>query len=300
MTSRHFTQLPLQMLVVLASTLLGGCNVPDTMRVPETTAEPVVTSSPNAAPVSTQEPTALKGESGDMTITVVYDNNRYDPRLRTSWGFSCFVELDETTILFDTGGDAEVLLYNMSVLGVDPLGIDFVVLSHIHGDHTGGLGSILDTGVRPVVLLPRSFPTSFKDQVRSWTDVPEVSSPTAIMGGVYSTGELGSEIIEQSLVLDTRQGLVVITGCAHPGIVNMVRRAVELYGNQIYLVLGGFHLGGKSPGELENIIAELRQLGVQKVAPCHCTGEQAISMFAQEWGDDFIVNGAGRVIEIAN
>jgi 7,8-dihydropterin-6-yl-methyl-4-(beta-D-ribofuranosyl)aminobenzene 5'-phosphate synthase len=120
------------------------------------------------------------------------------------------------------------------------------------------------------------------------------------MEGVYSTGELGSGIIEQSLVLDTRQGLVVITGCAHPGIVSMVRRALELYRDQIYLVLGGFHLGGKSPGELEGIIAEVRQLGVKKVAPCHCTGEQAMSMFAQEWGDDFIVNGAGRVIQIGN
>jgi 7,8-dihydropterin-6-yl-methyl-4-(beta-D-ribofuranosyl)aminobenzene 5'-phosphate synthase len=235
-----------------------------------------------------------------MTITVVFDNNRYDSRLDTSWGFSCVVELDETSILFDTGGDGGILLCNMSVLGLDPLEIDTVVISHIHGDHTGGLGSVLATGVQPIVHLPRSFPASFKDQVSSRTEVQEVSGPAAIIDGVYTTGELGSGILEQSLVLDTSRGLVIITGCAHPGIVNIARRAKELYDDEIYLVLGGFHLGGKSRGELLNIIAELRQLGVEKVAPCHCTGEQAISMFAEEWGPDFIANGVGRVIEIGS
>lgn len=233
-----------------------------------------------------------------MIITTVYDNNEYDPSLRTSWGFACLLELDETTLLFDTGGDGGVLLDNMSALGLDPLEIDLLILSHIHGDHTGGLGSVLATGVRPVVYMPRSFPANFKDQVRSRIEVREVSEPMTIIEGVHSTGELGTGIIEQSLVLDTSKGLVVITGCAHPGIVNIVSRAKELYDDEIYLVMGGFHLGGKSRGELRNIIAELRQLGVRKVAPCHCTGEQATNMFAEEWGDDFIANGVGRVIEI--
>jgi 7,8-dihydropterin-6-yl-methyl-4-(beta-D-ribofuranosyl)aminobenzene 5'-phosphate synthase len=117
-----------------------------------------------------------------------------------------------------------------------------------------------------------------------------------IIEGVHSTGELGTGIIEQSLVLETSKGLVVITGCAHPGIVNIVRRAKELYDHEIYLAMGGFHLGGKSRGELRNIIAELRQLEVRKVAPRHCTGEQATNMFAGEWGDNFIINGVGKVI----
>ena len=72
--------------------------------------------------------------------------------------------------------------------------------------------------------------------------------------------------------------------------------AKELYDGEVCLVLGGFHLGGKSRGQLDNIIAELRRLGVEKVAPCHCTGEQAMSMLADEWGHHFIINGVGRVI----
>lgn len=263
-----------------------GCSTPSSTSTAQTPPEPVVT------------PTAGK-ERGHMTITVVYDNNSYDPRLRTSWGFSCLLELDQTTLLFDTGGDGQVLLSNMSTLGLDPLHIDHIVLSHIHGDHTGGLAAILATGARPVVHVPRSFPESFKGQVRSLTQLREVSQPTMIVDGVYSTGELGSGIIEQSLVVQTSKGLVVITGCAHPGIVDIVTRAKELHEGEIYLVMGGFHLGGKSRSALIRIIDSLRELGVQKVAPCHCTGDQAISMFAEEWGSDFIANGVGRVTEIA-
>jgi len=300
MTGQYSVQLAVLMIIGLASTCISGCIAPNSVSTIEATLEPVMALSPSVAPIPTHRPTTLIEEPGNMTIAVVYDNNTYDARLRTSWGFSCLVELAETTVLFDTGGDGEVLLHNMSVLGLDPLEIDLVVLSHTHDDHTGGLGSLLHTGVRPVVFMPRSFPASFKDQVRSWTEVREVSGPTTIMDGVYSTGELGSGLIEQSLVLDTPEGLVVITGCAHPGIVNMVRTVEELHDDEIYLVLGGFHLGGKSRGELENIIADLRRIGVQKVAPCHCTGEQAMSMLSEEWGENFLANGVGRVIEIGN
>jgi len=300
MTNCYSIQLAVVIVVGLAACGLSGCTPPSEAPVVQATLEPILTLSPTVAPMPTEEPTTSVEQLGSMTITVVYDNNSYDSRLSTAWGFSCLVELDETTILFDTGGDDGVLLHNMSTLGLDPLEIDSLILSHIHGDHTGGLGSILATGVRPLVHMPRSFPANLKDQVRSWTEVREVSDPTMIVEGVYTTGELGSGIIEQSLVLDTPKGLVVITGCAHPGIVNIARRAEELYDDEIYLLLGGFHLGGKSRGELESIIAELRRIGVRKVAPCHCTGDLAISMFAKEWGPDFIVNGVGRVIEIGD
>jgi 7,8-dihydropterin-6-yl-methyl-4-(beta-D-ribofuranosyl)aminobenzene 5'-phosphate synthase len=77
-----------------------------------------------------------------LTITIVYDNNEYDERLKTAWGFSCLVERGELSLLFDTGGDAPTLLSNMEVLELDPRDIDTVVLSHIHSDHVGGLGGI--------------------------------------------------------------------------------------------------------------------------------------------------------------
>ncbi|MGQ9851892.1 MAG: MBL fold metallo-hydrolase [Candidatus Oleimicrobiaceae bacterium] len=191
-----------------------------------------------------------------MLVTVVYDNNAYDPQLQTAWGFGCVIERDETTILFDTGGDGAILLSNMATLGIDPTDIDIAVLSHIHGDHTGGLGDLLATmGVRPTVYVPESFPTSFKRQIQAITTLQKVSGPQEIRPGIYTTGQMGSGILEQALVVETPQGLVVITSCAHPGIVEMVRRAGQISKNGVYLVLGGFHLGGASRNHIAGIIA---------------------------------------------
>jgi len=91
---------------------------------------------------------------------------------------------------------------------------------------------------------------------------------------------------------------VVATGCAHPGIVEMIRRAKQIGGNGIYLAIGGFHLSVASRQAIKDIIAEFRWLGVQKVAPCHCTGKLAIGMFAAEYGEDFIEVGVGMVLDI--
>jgi 7,8-dihydropterin-6-yl-methyl-4-(beta-D-ribofuranosyl)aminobenzene 5'-phosphate synthase len=244
-------------------------------------------------------PTWGEGNKDAVMITVVYDNVAYEPRLATAWGFACLVETREKTILFDTGGDGAILLKNLGMLGVDPKSIDVVVLSHVHGDHTGGLESLLRTGARPTVYLPRSFPSDFKSRVRAQADVVEVGGATKIAEGVYTTGEMGSGIIEQALVVQTSRGLVVVTGCAHPGISEMVVRAAEIGGDGVYLVLGGFHLGGASQARVEEIITEFRRLGVEKVAPSHCTGDNATRLFREAYGQDFIASGAGQVIEIA-
>jgi 7,8-dihydropterin-6-yl-methyl-4-(beta-D-ribofuranosyl)aminobenzene 5'-phosphate synthase len=239
-------------------------------------------------------------EPKTLTITIVYDNNTYDPRLRTAWGFSCLIEYRGQVILFDTGGDSPTLLANMDTLGIDPGQIEAVVLSHIHGDHTGGLSGLLPmAGDGLTVFVPQSFPARFKDAVRTRAQLVEVHEPREVGQEVYTTGEMGTGIIEQSLAVRTDQGLVVITGCAHPGIVDIVRKAKALSDDEVYLVLGGFHLGGKSRKQIEGILSEFRRLGVQKAAPCHCTGEQAIHMFHQEYGEDFIQAGAGKVIHIS-
>jgi len=235
-------------------------------------------------------------ESKTLTLTVIYDNNAYDPRLKTAWGFSCLIEYRGQVVLFDTGGDSPTLLANMAALGIDPGQIEAVVLSHNHGDHTGGLSAILRDGL--TVFVPQSFPRRFKDAVRARAQLIEVLEPREIGEKVYTTGELGTGIIEQSLMVRTDEGLVVITGCAHPGIVEIIRKAKALSGDEVYLVLGGFHLGDKSRKEIEGILSEFRRLGVRKVAPCHCTGEQAIRMFRQEYGQDFIQAGVGKVIRV--
>jgi 7,8-dihydropterin-6-yl-methyl-4-(beta-D-ribofuranosyl)aminobenzene 5'-phosphate synthase len=94
----------------------------------------------------------------DLSITVSYDNNPYKERLTAAWGFSCVIRGTEKTILFDTGGDGSILLANMEELGINPKEIDLVVLSHIHGDHVGGLSSFLEKNPEVVVYLPKSFP----------------------------------------------------------------------------------------------------------------------------------------------
>jgi 7,8-dihydropterin-6-yl-methyl-4-(beta-D-ribofuranosyl)aminobenzene 5'-phosphate synthase len=149
------------------------------------------------------------------------------------------------------------------------------------------------------VYLPQSFPGDVKNAVeRAGAELVEVDGPVEICENLYSTGELGDRIKEQSLVVETPQGLVVITGCAHPGIVGIVRQAKELREQEVHLALGGFHLGGLSAAELDDIVEDFRRIGVQKVAPCHCSGDLARQRFEDSYGEDFIVAGVGSVLEV--
>jgi len=233
-----------------------------------------------------------------LTITIIYDNNVYDQRLSSAWGFSALMEYRDHTLLFDTGGDGQLLMENMRILGIDPTRIDSVVLSHAHDDHTGGLTALLNTGVKPAVYLLPSFPSSFKRQIEQSTQINEVFPGQSFAEGLWSTGEMGTAIPEQALVIQTEQGLVVITGCAHPGIVAIVEQAAAMLTEPIRLVLGGFHLGYQSEAEINAILADFRRLEVQQVAPCHCTGENAIEMFTTEYGDSYIEIGAGSIIRL--
>lgn len=234
----------------------------------------------------------------NVTISMVYDNYVYDPRLRTDWGISCLVRADDKSILFDTGGNSKILLYNMEKLKIKPEEIDIVVLSHIHGDHVGGLFGFLEKNSDVKVYLPKSFPASFKDNVKSTGAVPiDVHEPCEVCNGIYTTGELNG-IKEQSLVINTNKGLVIISGCAHPGIVKIVRKAKGLTNQSAYLVMGGFHLSGASDATLKNIINSFRKVGVKKVAPCHCSGDRCRELFKEEYKEDFISNGVGKVIRI--
>jgi 7,8-dihydropterin-6-yl-methyl-4-(beta-D-ribofuranosyl)aminobenzene 5'-phosphate synthase len=233
-----------------------------------------------------------------LTITIIYDNNDFDQRLKTAWGFSALVEYHDHTLLFDTGGDGPMLLENMRILGIEPTQIESVMLSHGHADHTGGLGGLLEYGARPTVYMPPSFSSLFKKQVSKKTEVIEVTPGLTIAAGLFTTGEMGRSIPEQALIIQTEQGLVIVTGCAHPGIVEIVEHAQTLLNGQVRLVLGGFHLGGKRKAEIDAILTDFRRLEVEQVAPCHCTGDQAIAMLAAEYGEDYIQAGVGRRILI--
>ena len=233
----------------------------------------------------------------DLRISVIYDNRAYRERFEPAWGFSCLVTGTAETILFDTGGDGELLLRNMNRLGIDPDTVDWVLLSHAHWDHIGGMESFLEKNRRAAVYVLKSFPSDFKKGLReAGIELVEVDEPVEVCRGVYSTGELGRSIKEQSLVIHTDMGLVVITGCAHPGVVEIIKKAKSFIDDDILFVMGGFHLGGVSRGELEKIVASFRDLNVKHVAPCHCSGDAAIGMFRDRYKEDFVDVGAGKVI----
>jgi 7,8-dihydropterin-6-yl-methyl-4-(beta-D-ribofuranosyl)aminobenzene 5'-phosphate synthase len=241
----------------------------------------------------------LPKQANPITIRIIYDNNQFDPQLKAEWGFSCFISGTQKTILFDTGGDGSTLLSNMKELKITPQQVDLIFLSHIHGDHTGGLLEFLKKNNKVKVFLPHSFPSTFKKEITVLgAQYIEVKDPIEICQDVFSSGELGTSIKEQSLIIKTEKGLVIITGCAHPGIVDIVKKAKKLLNQNIYLVLGGFHLLGSSKEVIEKIVSEFKKMGVEKVAPCHCSGDKTRELFQQKYKKDFIPGGVGKVIEI--
>jgi len=244
-------------------------------------------------------PVYPESERSQGKLTILYDNNPYDYRLKSSWGFSCLIELWEKTILFDAGGDGEILLYNMRVLNKDPKIIDMVVLSHIHGDHTGGLWSLLRERSPLKVYIPASFPKEFEQRVKKYGgEVVRVDASLEIDRGVYSTGEMDHGIKEQSLVIKTSKGMILITGCAHPGIVEIIQKAKTIAKEDMYMVIGGWHLSSAGEMEIKGIIDTFLRMGIQKVAPCHCTGDRAMAMFKDAYGKNFILAGVGKVVQI--
>jgi metal-dependent hydrolase (beta-lactamase superfamily II)/pimeloyl-ACP methyl ester carboxylesterase len=262
-----------------------------TSSIPTTPSE---TATPVAADV-TSPVDSRSHETGALGITVVYDNTTFDSRLTADWGFGAWLEYAGHVVLFDTGAKGDLLLDNMAKLDLNPLDVEIVVLSHEHGDHTGGLDALLDTGARPVVYAPASFPPALKKRIGEQTELVEVKAAAEILPGMHTTGQMG-DLVEQALVVETKAGTVVITGCAHPGILRIVRKARRMVEGEIALVLGGFHLGQTRAKAVETIIAGFRVEGVRQAAPAHCTGERAIAMFAEAYGENYVDAGAGRVI----
>ena len=237
--------------------------------------------------------------SPKVKITTVYDNYLHSPGLETDWGFSCLVEAGDKNILFDTGADGQILLRNMDKLDIETKMINTVVLSHPHGDHTGGLSRFLERNSGVTVYSPASFPSSFTDSIeRTGAKCVSVDGAVEISGHVGVTGQLGDTIKEQSLVIASSAGIVVITGCAHPGILKIVKETKSLTGENIYLVMGGFHLGGESEEGLRDIVEGLIDMDVKKVAPCHCSGKNTRLFFERAFKSNYIDNGVGKIIEI--
>jgi len=226
-------------------------------------------------------------------ITIVYDNQLRDKNLKSGWGFSCLVEHSGKKVLFDTGDNPDKLSFNLNSLRISSQDFQAIVLSHNHWDHTGGLGAVVGKNKNCALYFGKSYPTGFQQRLKSQrVNFVLVEDMRTIFEGVFVGPEMGGfGLKEVPLTVQTEKGLVIITGCAHPGILKIAERIKEELDKDIYLVLGGFHLG-MSLG-LKAIIDGFKKIGVKKVAPCHCTGKRAISLFKERFKEDFIEVGAG-------
>jgi 7,8-dihydropterin-6-yl-methyl-4-(beta-D-ribofuranosyl)aminobenzene 5'-phosphate synthase len=237
------------------------------------------------------------------------------------WGFAALVEVDGYRLLFDTGAREDTVLRNAAELKVDLAGVEDVVLSHNHGDHTGGLlklrealrpkgaGAVSRAHVAPGIFLPRRFPGD-----RGWASMSSVRTAYEAQGGrvveharaeriapgVWLTGpvtrrhpernfpagitvETPSGPVEDtvpedmSLVIDGRDGLVVLTGCGHAGIANIIAQAREMVpGASVRAVVGGLHLLDADESALAWTASQMRQAGVERLLGAHCTGLEAV------------------------
>jgi len=242
----------------------------------------------------------LSTADSNLTITVVFDNNRYMQDCRTDWGFSALITGTEKTILFDTGADGRMLLDNMKKLHIDTETIDSVVLSHKHQDHTGGLNAFLNRNNNVKVYLLDAFGVEIKNRIKAFGAEPvSITGPVEICPSVSSTAARGRLIKEQALMINTDKGIILITGCAHPGILKIAEFAGDYNEHKILLAIGGFHLEWSTSSKIQKIINHLKQLPVHYAAPAHCTGDKARDMFRRHFKDNYIETGAGRAIRIS-
>ena len=270
---------------------------------------------------------------------LIEDYSGYESPFLAQHGVSFLLEKDGKRILFDTGQSAEPILHNMRLLGLDPSShIDYIFLSHCHYDHTGGLLGILRAIGRrvPVIAHPTIFRRHFitkpylrevgvpfrRGDIEELAELYLTSGPLEIMEGVYSTGEIrdreefektelevytienGRTVRDElrddmSLVAKTSEGIVVISGCSHAGIISIVKHAIRLTGDErIRAVIGGFHLIDASEERIQKTVEELQRLGVQEVYTGHCTGLKAEAALLEAYGENFHKLHSGTVIDI--
>ncbi|MCR4419170.1 MAG: MBL fold metallo-hydrolase [Clostridia bacterium] len=275
-----------------------------------------------------------------IRITTLVDNSA-GPGFLAEWGLSLLVEAKGLRVLLDCGAGLAAV-YNAQLLGLDLGSIDYLVLSHGHYDHTGGLREVLRRVGREIAVVAhpevwapkysrlgqqaveagegvkyigipfaraeleslgggfmlRREPVHLGEGFLTSGEIPSVTSYERIddyllvrEGGVFLPDPLADDL---ALILDTDFGLVVVLGCGHRGMINTLRHARTLTGRErVYAVIGGTHLLHASPERLDRTAAELRQMGVQKLAVSHCTGFRSAAYLARVFGEGFTLNQTG-------
>ena len=238
-----------------------------------------------------------------MKVSVIFDNLAEEGYI-PAWGFSAFIETSKgERVLFDTGNSCRVWEHNASKLGIDYESFDHILLSHFHWDHIGGALDIAYFSRRKKHFLTTDgFSKVFVTEiVKNGHQVSLVREPYRFSENLLSLGALKTNIgnlYEHSLLVFENGNYILVVGCSHPGILNIARRAISLTGKPPRLIIGGFHFLGMDEITITAIAEELLELGVDFVAPCHCTGEPGREIFASVFGNRYIEVKAGTVIEL--
>jgi 7,8-dihydropterin-6-yl-methyl-4-(beta-D-ribofuranosyl)aminobenzene 5'-phosphate synthase len=271
--------------------------------------------------------TASSVEVEENFLINIYDHmaNEASGDAIPDWGYSALIRYNGRTILFDGGTSAVILEHNAKTLGVDLTDVDFAVLSHSHGDHTVGIDHLVDVNPDVAIHVPfdRGFALGDEETDRKYhkgyrwqvDDYHSVQQTTEIAPGITlihttspPTGAFSKyppyeqeprlyELVELSLALTTESGdVILIVGCSHSGVGEIVKATREALNTDIALVTGGFHLIPYSPEYITELASSMRdELGVKRVAGTHCTGEEAITIFRETFGD-YVWGGLGARI----
>ncbi len=242
-------------------------------------------------------------EVKSVRITTVVDNDVWKEELASSWGLSFYIEAfsddKRHSVLMDTSGSFETFFNNASRLDLNPSAIEAILISHRHGNHCGALSQVLSLlKSQSPVYVPSEKSFRIKE-IRQAGGVPVICrDPIEFIDGIMSTGRVPNGLSEHSLLVNVKEkGLVVLTGCSHLGLANVLRSAQKVSGlEKIYAVIGGFHISSINEG-LE-ISEFLRKLNVGLVSPCHCTSDDAKQGIAEIMGEKYVKNGSGQTISV--
>jgi 7,8-dihydropterin-6-yl-methyl-4-(beta-D-ribofuranosyl)aminobenzene 5'-phosphate synthase len=235
-----------------------------------------------------------------VEIRVIYDNTSARSDMEADWGFAAVVTTNGHRVLFDSGTKPDLFLENLRKMEVRPDSIQAAVISHEHEDHRNGIYRLHPLYSPMLVHFLETFnPQAFAEAVSVGLQPRRINGPEEIVPGIFTTGIVAGKPDEQALVIPTEKGLVILTGCSHPGVVKMVeaaRRSKD--GAKVRLLLGGFHLFQTSEPEIAVIVDKLKAQQVERVVPAHCTGDPAMKALRRAYGDNYSLAGAGKIIQL--